>query len=117
MGIIAVISGVVYVYTFYCIIREMRFNQYKQKVSILIYLIALLVIMLFWLYNRKGYTVGFTVEKVDFDFGLLLMIISQVSTSITRYFRKERTGEDLKLNYKHEIKRIYGTKTKKITQN
>lgn len=113
--VIYIITFIIYSYSLYCISRELyRINgnnnySAKQKTvrtSILYYFFALFILIPYWVYVRNGERGEMSVHRIDKDILLIVAIVGQVSTSITRLFRKERTGEDLKLNYRKEIKRV-----------
>lgn len=114
MEIVAIISFLIYGYSIYCILREMyKLNlspfltdEKKQvRFPILLYFLVMYLILIYWIFSRKGFPFGFYQNIIEENFWLFLLIASQVSTSITRHFRKERTNESLILNYKKEVKR------------
>ena len=92
-----IIIMLLYVYPLYCILREMyKLNKCNDKdkvgdfFTILFYLFALHLFLLFWVYNRKGYLAGFSFDKIESDFILLTLITSQVTRSLTRYLKKQQ---------------------------
>lgn len=122
------ISFIFFTYTIYCVIREifsidniaiilekpkkdseeklkLAEDKKKVKLSILGYLLIFHFVFIFWFYNQKGFIEGLSVEKLDQDFTMFLLILTLLATSITRFFRKTRTGEEFLLNYKKELKR------------
>ena len=117
MEIVAIISLLIYGYALYCICREMYqlnlssflTDEKKQvRLPILLYFLVMYLVLIYWIFSRKGFPFGFHQNIIEENFWLFLLIASQVSTSITRHFRKERTNESLILNYKKEIKRTMG---------
>tara|TARA_R110000803_G_scaffold210835_1_gene284153 strand:+ start:24506 stop:25207 length:702 start_codon:yes stop_codon:yes gene_type:complete len=83
----------------------LTYNTKQVRIPILLYIFCSWIVFIIWIYYRKGFEYGFSIEKIDQDFILFQIVFIQLSTSITRHFRKDRTGENLILNYKKEIKR------------
>lgn len=114
MKTIAILSLILYAYSIYCIIRElvlvnkesMISEKHKRvNISILIYNLVGCLFLIYWIFSRRGFEHAFYINIIKQDFWLFLLISAQITTSMTRNIRKIRTGEDLVLNYKKEIKR------------
>lgn len=115
MRVVAIISVLIFVYSIYCIVKEIFFfndsytlpEKHKQvHLSILIYNGAGWCLLLFMLFAFKGYSFAIDVILVKYNTWLFLLLAAQMSTSITRHFRKERRAEDPILNYKEEFKSV-----------
>lgn len=115
MKIVAIVSVLIYIYSIYCIVKEILFfndsytlpEKHKQvHLSILIYNLAGNCLLLFMLFAVKGYNFAIDVILVKYNAWLFILLASQMSTSLTRHFRKERRAEDPILNYKSEFKSV-----------
>lgn len=129
---ILIISSLFFSYSLYCIIREMfkiddridlkhflkeekeeiyrRKSIIKTQYAMLLYLLIFHACIIYWLNIRKGFEKGFSIEKFDIDLFLITSILTLLSNSITRYFRKNRKGELHVLNYKEELIRTVNFK-------
>lgn len=124
MIIIAILSVIVYLYSNYCVVREListsklnLLDVEHQKVhfSILLYLLVGLIFISQFIFIDTSFNSVIKYKLIDQDFWLFLLIISQITTSITRHFRKERKGESPILDYKQEVKRSIQFNFRKLT--
>jgi hypothetical protein len=124
MEILKILSSILlFIYPLYCVIREvisinkgdiLTPNQRKVRFSILIYLCVFHLILFYWAFNKKELNTDFNFYNINQELFLFLLIFAQLSSSITRHFRKERKGEDLLLNYRNEFKRTMTFKFSKV---
>lgn len=115
MRAVAIISVLIFIYSIYCIVKEILFfndsytlpEKHKQvHLSILLYNAAGWCLLLFMLFAVKGYNFAIDVILIKYNAWLFLLLAAQMSTSITRHFRKERRSEDSILSYKEEFKSV-----------
>lgn len=125
MEIIAILSILIYVYTLICIAREVFHIDRKTTLtdihrnvhlSILLYLTLMYFFIPYWMYVRKGFPQGYSLDKIERDFILLLFSMTLAILTITRYIYKVRTESHLLLDLKKDLKRSITFKFTKETK-
>lgn len=113
MIIIAAISILIYGYGLYCLVREvvlinksiLEDSRTKVHLSILFYAIITKLGFIFWIFDHEGIMYGLNTHLVNESMWLFLIMFTIFTLSITRYFRKQRQGDELLVSHSGEFKR------------